>query len=222
MALELFKKTKVTVTSINLKWRGATHSINGMKIAKRLFEIKIPFQNKPEEDYNLDFLKKQKKPAATVNKIDVKEPFKLVSIAPELPAKIEESEKIEFKAMIEAPDYGYEGPLNVELITDNSDLAHIEIPKVVVISQTNKLELKEKKRIMDIPKGQVFKQNIHLFGVVEFGTEIKKITVASPFTFVSSDPMIPFKVDRKTGYLIDIYIQAPQQNYGGDLEIKIN
>ena len=67
----------------------------------------------------------------------------------------------------------------------------------------------------------MFKQNLHLFGAVDFGGEVRKIEVLPPFAFVSSDPQTPFRIDNKTGYLIDLYIQAPQTSYGGPLEIRM-
>ena len=73
---------------------------------------------------------------------------------------------------------------------------------------------------MDLAKGQVFKKSIHLYGIVEIGSEVKRIEVSEPFAFVSSDPKIPFRLDNKTGFLMDIFIQAPQQNYGGPLELR--
>src|SRR5208283_4365360 len=105
MAFELFKKSKVNVTSVNLKWKGSVHSLGSMKIKGRTFEVKIPFQNKPQDDFNMDFLKTQKKPPIPIKKIDVKEPFKLIEITPGLPIDVTEGQKVEFKAKIEAPDY---------------------------------------------------------------------------------------------------------------------
>ena len=140
----------------------------------------------------------------------------------QLPIDVKDSERVEFRAVIQAPALNYEGPLNIDIISDNSDMAHIELSKIIIKSPDKVTEVSNKATIMDIPKGQVFKQNLHLYGAVDFGAEVKKIEIAQPFTFVSSDPKIPFKVDNKTGYLIDIYIQAPQQSYGGPLEIKIS
>jgi hypothetical protein len=101
-------------------------------------------------------------------------------------------------------------------------MAHVEISKIIINANGKKMEIVNKPMIMDIPKGQIFKQNIHLFGVVDFETEVKRMEIAPPFKFVSSDPKLPFKVDRKTGYLIDLFVQAPKENYGGPLEVIIS
>ncbi len=220
MEFNLFKKSaKVIVTSVNLKWKGSVHSLGAIKVKGQTFDVKIPFQNKPQDDFNLDFLKTQKKPPVVVNGIVVNEPFKLISVTPTPPVKIEEGEKIEFKVKAEAPSYSYEGPMNVDIMSDNSDMAHIEITMVVVKTYGKSVDMEQKQTIMDVTKGQIIKQNLHLYGAVDFGTEVKQIKVTAPFVFVSSDPKLPFKIDNKTGYLIDIYVQAPQENYGGPLEV---
>ncbi len=216
------KGNKVVVTSVSLKWKGSAHALGRIDVRERTFDIKIPFQNKHQDDFNMDFLKTQKKPPIVVSRVDVKPPFKLVSLTPGLPASVDDSQRIEFKAKIEAPDYNYEGPMEVEFISDSSDTAHVEISNVVIKYKTKMVELKDKSKMMDMPKGLVFKQNIHLFGVVDFDNTVNKIEALPPFALVSSDPKVPFKIDRKTGYLVDLYIQAPQQNYGGPLEIKIS
>ncbi len=216
----LFNKSKVVVSSINVKWRGNTHSLGRMPVNGKTFEISIPFQNKPQDDYS--FLKAQAKPPVTIKNIVVKEPFKLVSVTPTVPASINENEKTIFKVKLEAPQYNYEGPLDVELISEATDLVHVEISKIGLKTPDNSIEIKDKPKIMDVSRGQVFKQNLHLYGAVNIGTEIKKIEILPPFTFVSSDPKIPFKIDNKTGFLIDIYVQAPQSNYGGPLEITMS
>ncbi len=222
MAFELFKKSRVNVTSINLKWKGSVHQLGSIKIKGRTFEVRIPFQNKPQDDFNMDFLKTQKKPPIPIKKMDVKEPFKLVEITPRLPIEVNEGQRVEFKAKIEAPDYNYEGPLNIDMLSDSSDLAHIEITKIMISFNGKTTDVTKNPMISDLQKGQIFRQNIHLLGVVDFETTINKIEIAAPFSFVSSNPKLPFKVDRKTGFLIDLFVQGPQQNYGGPLEIRLN
>jgi hypothetical protein len=218
----LKKSTKVVVTSVNVSWKGSTHSLGKIVVKGRSFDVTIPFQNKPQDDFNLDFLKTQKKPPITITKINIKPPFKLLSIYPMPPANIAESQKVEFKVTVEPPDYNYEGPMSIDLLSDNADMAHVEISKIIVNAQGKKMEIMNKPMISDMPKGQIFKQNIHLFGIVDFEFEVKKIEMVPPFKFVSSDPKLPFKVDRKTGYLIDLFIEAPKENYGGPLEIIIS
>lgn len=222
MVFGLFKKAKVVVSSVNVKWRGSTHSLGGMSVNTESFEVTIPFQHKPQEDFNLDFLKTQKKAPVTITRIDVREPFKLISSEPALPQSIDENAKVVFKVKITPPDYNYEGPLNMELLSDNNDMVHVEITKIIIITSKKRTEVDNKPMIMDLAKGQVFKQNTHLFGIVDFDGEVKNIKVSPPFTFVSSDPKVPFKIDRKTGYLIDVYIQAPKENYGGPLEVELS
>lgn len=222
MVFEFLKKANVVVSSVNVKWRGSTHSLGGISVRSDTFDIIIPFQNKPQEDFNLDFLKTQKRPPITITKIDVKEPFKLVSAEPALPKSVEENEKALFKLRIKPPDYGYEGPLGVELVTDNSDMVHVEISKIIISTKEKRTEIADKPLIMDLAKGQIFKQNIHLFGIIDFEAQINKIEAAAPFKLVSSDPKTPFRIDRKTGYLIDVFVQAPDSDYGGPMELILS
>ena len=220
----LKKGTKVAVTAVNLKWRGSTHTLGKVEVRGKTFDVTIPFQNRQQESFEFlnTYFKQQKKPAIRIKGVLIKEPFKLVSAFPALPVEIKEGEKIEFKLTVNTPDYSYEGPLNIELLSDSTeDMVHLEISKIIVRFKDKQTEMKDKSVIMDLSKGQVFKQNLHLFGAIDFGGEVRKITVLPPFAFVSSDPQTPFRIDNKTGYLIDLYIQAPQKNYGGPLEIRM-
>lgn len=220
----LKKGTKVAVTAVNLKWRGSTHTLGKVEVKGKVFDVTIPFQNRQQESFEFlnTYFKPQKKPVMRIKGVSIKEPFKLVSAFPNLPVAIKEGEKIEFKLTVNTPDYSYEGPLNIELLSDSAeDMVHLEISKIIVGFKDKRTEMKDKSVILDLSKGQVFKQNLHLFGAVDFGGEVRKIEVLPPFAFVSSDPQTPFKIDNKTGYLIDLYIQAPQTNYGGPLEIKM-
>ncbi len=216
---DFIKKGRVSVTSLNLKWRGSTHSMGRVAVRDRTFDVTIPFQNKPQDDYS--FLKVQKKPPVPVKGISVKQPFKLISVSPQLPIEVAENERVEFKVKVEAPDYAYSGPLEIEMLSDSaSDMVHLEISKIVVNVAGTPKDIRESSSIMDVAKGQVFKKSIHLYGIVEIGSEVKRIEISEPFAFVSSDPKIPFRLDNKTGFLMDIFIQAPQQNYGGPLELR--
>ncbi len=222
MKFNIFKGSKVGITAINLRWRGAVHNMGKMEVKSKEFEVSIPFHNKPQRDYTLSYIKTQTVPPVVITGIEVKEPFKLVSVEPQTPVVIKEDEKAVFKLKLAAPDMGYEGPLNVELKSDATDLAHIEITKVMVTRGGKEAELPIKPMILDLPKGQVFRQTIHLLGFAEFGTEIKKVSVNKPFLFVSSDPAAPFKIDKKTGFMVDVYLESPKSNYGGPLEIEIS
>jgi hypothetical protein len=218
----LFKGNKVLITATNIRWRGSVHDLGKLSIKGKEFDLEIPFQNKPQQDYTLSYIKTKKMPPVTVNGIEIKEPFKLISVEPVPPSTINEGEKVIFKMKIGVPEFGYEGPLSIELKSDSSDLAHIEITKTIAIRNSKRTELPVKPMIIDIPKGQVFRQSVHLHGIVEFGEEIKSITAQAPFAFVSSDPTAPFTIDKKSGFLLDIYLQAPKASYGGPLEIVLD
>lgn len=224
MRLNIFKKAnRVVATKVNLKWKGSMHSIDGVPVRKGVLEITVPFQNRNEESFEFlkEYFMSQKKPAAKIKGVTVSEPFKLISAEPSPPLEVQDGEKAEFRLKIAAPDYAYEGPLNIELVSDTEDIVHVEISRIVMTAGAKRVELKDRPQIMDMVKGQVFKQNVHLFGVVEFGGTVNKIEVAKPFALVATDPKVPFTIDNRTGYLIDMYIQAPQTGYGGPLEITI-
>ena len=224
MAFNLFGKTsKVAVTAVNLKWKGSTHTLPGVKIKGATFDLTVPFQNKNEEKF--EFLKeyfKQTKPSAKIKSIKVSEPFSLVSSSPQTPIEVQDNQKVEFKLRVAAPEYAYEGPLNIELESETEEMVHVEITKIIIKAGDKKAELTDRPTIMNIAKGQIFKQNIHLFGMVGFGASVNKIEVVAPFALVASDPKPPFTIDNQTGYLVDLYIQAPRSNYGGPLEIIIS
>jgi hypothetical protein len=216
----LKRSTTVSITSINVRWQGATHTLPGRLVKGNTTDIEIPFTNKPQKDYN--FLKVQKSPPIIISRIEVKSPFKLISISPTLPVSIEESQKIPFKLTIEVPEYAYDGPLAVELASAESQLIHLEIPKIIVNTGKTVVELKDHPLILDVQKGQVLKQTINMQKVLGLEGSVNSIRINPPFAFVSSDPKLPFKINPNDGYLIFLYVQAPQQSYGGPLELEVS
>jgi hypothetical protein len=46
--------------------------------------------------------------------------------------------------------------------------------------------------------------------------------VNGPFTLVSSEPKVPFRIDNPNSYIVDFYIQAPETGYAGALEINLS
>jgi hypothetical protein len=57
---------------------------------------------------------------------------------------------------------------------------------------------------------------------MSYGDTAKRIEVAPPFRFVSSDPKLPLRVDDTNSYIVELYIQAPEAPYAGPLEITIS
>lgn len=213
------RHTSSNINAVNLKWKGSVHNIGPLGSKSGEFSVHIPFHNKPQEDYTI--FNVQKRPPITIARIEVKEPFKLIDVSPKLPVTIADNEKVVFTAKIAAPQAAYEGPLGIEFYEDSGATVHLEISKIILSTQTKKVEMKDRSAIMDVAKGMVFRQNLHLYGIVDFGQTVKEISATPPFKVVSTDPKVPFTLDNKTGYLIDTYVQAPQSNYGGPLEINL-
>ena len=217
-------RPKVVISNINIKFMGNMHSIAGMKVSSRLFDLKIPFQNKTHSDMLTEAasFKVQKARPIVVKKIEVMQPFKLNLVAPDVPLEVKPDQKIEFKMKIEAPNYNYEGPLMLNFVSDEIEMVHIEISKTVLSTNGKQTEIETSSRILSLPKGQIFSEKVQLLKALSYGDEIHKIEIEKPFSFVSSDPVLPIKIDKTNSYILNLYIQAPNNPYAGTLEIKLS
>ncbi len=222
MQLNFFKKPeKVMVTAVNIKFMGAMHSINGFEVKGKVFTLTLPFQNKPTRTMINQIFKAEKNPPLKIRGIGVKQPFRFVSVSPGVPLEVEEDGKVVFKVKVEAPDYAYSGPLDVDLIAQDLEMVHLELTKTIITTLRKKVELRDSSQIMDLQKGQIFIQNVNVVQALSEGDEVRRVDVEKPFTIVGTEPKVPFKIGEKTGFIIDLYIQAPRENYGGPLEIKV-
>ncbi|MDE1824120.1 MAG: hypothetical protein KGI00_04155 [Candidatus Micrarchaeota archaeon] len=210
------KGARATVTAINLKFMGSVHSIDGISIGKRDFDITIPFQNKIGSEMLPDSITG---PKMTINSIKVSEPFQLLSVSPAPPVSIGYMERKSFSMRIRAPDLNYEGPMTIDFGNEPKDNVTISIAKIIMGYKDKRTELEESATSMVLQKSQIFKKEVQLYKVLSFNDAVNSIELNSPFELVSVDPRLPIKADRKDSYIIDIYIKAPSHNYAGPLEI---
>ena len=217
-------KSTVTITTINIKLHGFMHSINGMTVKEKTFPLEIPFRNKTHTDMLTEAtsFKAEKAEPIKIKGLDIADPFKLVSIEPQLPIEVKADEKVVFKLVIAVPEHNYTGPMNIVFNSDSKEMVHIEITKSILEAKGQKIPIETSSRILNLPKGQIFTEKIQLYKGFSFGDTVSKIEIETPFTFVSSEPKLPLKIDDTNTYILNLYIQAPQTSYAGALQIKID
>ncbi len=217
-------RKKVTITAINLKLHNYVHSMGGLVVKEKRFSIDVPFTNKSHSDMLTEAaaFKAEKAKPVRINSIEVAEPFKLVSVVPAAPLEIKADEKVDFKLEIEAPEHSYTGPMSVSFASDATPTIHIEISKTMLIRDGKRTEIETSSRILNLTKGQIFGEKVQLYKAMSYGDTAKRIEVAPPFRFVSSDPKLPLRIDDTNSYIVELYIQAPEAPYAGPLEITIS
>jgi len=220
MKFNLFgKKTKVVVNGISVKWQGYAHKLDGMPVKGRTFEFTLPFQNKTHEDMltKAANFKAQEALPAVIKAIEVSNPFALVSVEPALPITVQPDQKITLKMVFQAPDYNYEGPLAINLASDQVEAIHIEITKVIMQVKGRDVEIETSSRIMSMAKGQIFQEKVQMFKALSFGDTVSKVEISAPFKIVSTDPKLPFTLDQTNSYIATLFVQAPESSYAGTL-----
>lgn len=213
------KKDTVTVTAINIKWHGKIHTLNGKTTKEGFLDLEIPFMNKPSE--KILMFKAQKKKPEKIISIEVASPFSLVSMSPQPPTEIAENERVVFKLKIALPNYNYSGPLNLELKTEDPDMIHVELAKTILKRGDKSVEVENSSSIISVPKNGVFLQNIQMYKILTYRDTVAKVSVPAPFTFVSTDPKLPFTINDENSYIVGFYIQAPDHSYAGPLVIRL-
>ena len=222
----IFKRNdmSITVTAINIRLHGNMHSMEGMTAKEKTFKIEIPFKNKSHTDMLTDAasFKAQKAEPINIKNIEVATPFRLVYIEPKLPYSVKADEKVAFTLTLESSITNYTGPMNINFVSDELEMIHIEISKTVLNVNGKKTPIETSSRILNVPKGQIFSERIQLYKAFSYGDTVSKVELETPFIFVSSDPKLPIKIDDTNSYILNIYIQAPQNSYAGILEIKLS
>lgn len=210
---------RVKVTSINLKFMGNAHGIDGMDVTTPQFDVVIPFQNKMGSGLLPDNLKG---PPVRITKITVAEPFALMNVSPALPAEVPYMGKVTFTINIRAPQVTYEGPLSINFGNDATEGITINIKRVMLHYKGRDVELEESSIGASMQKSQLFKESVQLYKVVSFGDSVASVQVSRPFELVSTDPKLPIKADKKDSYILGMYMKCPDFSYAGDLDITIS
>ena len=229
MNFNIFKKKdkgRLSITSLNLRWHGQMHAMDGFTPKERRFTVTIPFQNKTAQD-KLPFealkqkFKAEEQPPITISEMQLSDPFKLVSVEPKLPRGVASGEKVEFVVTVDGPDYGYSGPLTVMLNSEEAGMIKVQINKVIVTTPMKSVEIENSAVILNMPKGGIFKNSIQMYKAMSYGERVDKVTLEKPFEFVSCDHQIPFTINEPSSYLVTFYIKAPDIDYAGPMEIKL-
>ncbi|MHB1830097.1 MAG: hypothetical protein ACYCO0_01760 [Candidatus Micrarchaeaceae archaeon] len=208
--------TNITVTSVNLKFMGNSHAIDGMHVSEAEFDIDIPFQNKMGSGLLPDNMKG---PKMVVSAITVADPFKLIDISPKLPVEVGFLSKVIFKVRIGAPNRTYEGPLSINFSNEASNNVTISLKKVTLHYKDREVELEDSGVTSAMQKSQLFREKVQLYKIVSLGDVVNSIEVSKPFEIVSTDPKLPLKADRKDSYIVSLYMKCPDFSYAGDLDI---
>ena len=215
----LGKKNGVKATAVNIKLHGKIHTLPGMESKSGFIDLEIPFANKPNQ--NVLMFQAQKRKPERITAIEVAQPFTLVSIEPKAPIEIEEERKVVFKLRIGVPSYGYSGPMNIEMKTDEPEMVHIELSKTVLVRGERKVEVENSNAIIMVQKNGIFQQNIQMYKVLSYKDKVSKVVLPEPFKLVSTDPKLPFTISDENSYIVAFYIQAPDHGYAGPLTIGL-
>ncbi len=223
MGLGFFKKrkreekAKCTVTSINLKYMGEMHAINGVSTNDDVFKVSIPFSNRPSSDFVSEQFVGQ---SIKIDAIKVQPPFALVATEPKVPISIPYNASTTLELSIRAPGMAYAGPMNIEIVRGTEEFVHVSIPKIMLLSNGRSAELEDSEIIANMQKNQIFKISVQLYRIMKYGEKISSIEANKPFEVVSSNPAAPISLDRKDSYIVELYIKAPAFSYSGALELS--
>ncbi len=218
------KKVAVRITNINIRWLGAMHTLQGLESESRQFDISIPFHNRNE---SAEAISSALGTSVAGDKVEIRDitvdpPFKLLGIEPSMPRTLASGESVAFKLRLEAPQQNYSGPLQVRFVDVPKEKVKVEINRVTLIRNGRKVDVENSELIMELGKNQMFKDSIQMYKILSLGDSVSKVNANAPFSFVSSDPPLPFKVDNENSYIVVFYIKAPETNYAGPLELTLN
>lgn len=211
-----------SITNVNIIWGGGFHTLDGLKPESNTFEFTVPFDNSTVVRNLPTNTFKFADTSVTITGVTVDPPFQLVGVTPTVPVSIKGNEKVSFKLTIKAPQQNYSGPMTIRLAKDEGDMVKVEINKVTLVAKGRRTDIENSSVMMKVRKNHIFKNSIQLYKALSFQDEVRKVSVNSPFTLVSSEPKVPFRIDNINSYIVDFYIQAPEISYAGALEITLS
>lgn len=220
--LDLFKRKKnflINIKNINIYWKGAIHTLKGVESDDKIFTVTIPFSNK--NNNNLSFLKKQEKTPEIIKEINTTKPFRIVSVSPELPIEIPDSESKELGITVEGPDFNYSGVLTLKFKSKVEPKVHVELPDVYIIRGNKRVKANNSKQLYNLMKNQIFEVSVQMYRLLTFNDTVERVSVNKPFGFEGCSPKLPFRIDDKSSYVVTFMIKAPEFNYSGSLEIEV-
>jgi hypothetical protein len=194
------------------------HEIDGMDIKDKVFEIKVPFQNKSGSDLIADHIKR---PDLVLNGVKLSAPFELVDVHPDLPINVPYMSKAEVIIHAAAPDVKYSGPLTIEFLDRPEAPVRIGITKISLLRKNKIADIEESATILKAKKGQIFKRDFQLYSVVNYMDFVEEISVNKPFSIAGTDPNTPFQISTKDSFIISVLIKMPDFDYTGPLELHV-
>ena len=210
------KPAAITLTSINLKLGSDVHAMGGREVESGVFSLDVPFRNRVGSGLLPQNLKG---PDMVISGISVDRPFELVGVEPEPPASVPYLGSATFHLRISAPMQNYSGPITITFLTDSSDNVNIDVKKLVLTRGARSADVEESTGNMMLKKSQIIRRDIQAYKILGYGTDVKGITVNKPFEVVSTEPQVPFKIDRKDSYVVKVYVKCPDFSYAGPMEI---
>ncbi|MEM3841345.1 MAG: hypothetical protein QXN59_01460 [Candidatus Micrarchaeaceae archaeon] len=213
----------IEIGTVNVRWRGSFHTLPGASSDTSRFVYVIPFKNTISQNELIkDIAKEQVPDTMKILGVNVAQPFKLVSVDPNPPFEIKAGEKVEIKLTIDGPTAKYSGPMAVTIVEDQPETVKIGVNRVVLHRGSKSFEIPDSSIMMEIQKNMVFANKVQIYKIMGFGETASSISVSPPFKFVSSNPKLPFTVDDPNSYLVELYIQAPESSYAGQLDVYVN
>jgi hypothetical protein len=206
----------ISLTSINLRFGTDMHAISGREFKDEVFTIEVPFHNKMGSGLLPDNLKG---PDISINEITVEKPFELVEVTPKPPTNVAYMSSANFTLKIRALTPNYSGPLTITFATDSKDNVNIDVQKILLSDGTKKVEIEDTANNMILKKSQIIRRDIQVYKILKYGKRVDNIEVNKPFQIVSSEPAVPFTVDKKDSYMVKLFIKCPEFNYAGPLEL---
>jgi hypothetical protein len=222
---DLFKKSrKTTVTAVNIKMQGQTHTLEGVESGGETIALKIPFRNKTHADMLTEakVFKTEKPRPLNIEAIKVAGPFSLVSIEPRVPVEIKPDELVNFMVTIGVPKHNYTGPVNISFEPASEGTIRIEITKTVLDYRGKKTEMEHSSRVLALHKNGIFVEKVQMLKAVPFGGAVRAAEAAFPFRLVNTEPKLPAELNTPNGYMMSFCIQAPDHQYSGALMIRVS
>jgi hypothetical protein len=214
---------KTTVTAVNIRLHGQVHRLEGFESSKPVIEIRIPFKNKLRENMltKAGVLKLGEQAPIKVEKMEVAEPFKLVSVEPKPPLEVGAGKEVEFLISVAVPEHNYTGPISVSIDSPSAEAVHIEISREFMSFKGKRVEVESSARMLNAQKGGIFTEKVQLYKAMSMGDTASSIELSPPFRLIKTEPALPATIDDPNSFIIQLFVQAPTQNYSGEMEINI-
>ncbi len=215
----IFRKKPVQtteITNVYIRLGGDVHSLGSRSVKHPVFSVEIPFHNRLGNGLLPDNIRG---PPVGVSGISVERPFVLLSVSPKPPVNVDYMSKSVFSIKLRAPEGSYSGPLYIRFDTDTASDISIRIESITLRQMDKSYGLEESASAMVVRKAQVFRKDIQLYKILSYGQKVNSIEVSDPFSIEEAKPALPFTIDKKDSYVLELYIRCPDFSYAGPMEL---